>query len=121
MARMADADREAGLARLEKQFMVPEIYRGHVWEISANHGETHWVPGDIIGYLPDPVDARSVLAAYVDGTIDADSEPIYRRGVWLARLTAPGYMDCTDWSVCSSRRDAEEYLVEMYDDYDDEA
>jgi hypothetical protein len=33
-----------------------------------------------------------------------------------ARLSAPGYMDCTDWAVFDTIAKAEAYLDEMYGD-----
>ena len=47
-----------------------------------------------------------------------------------ARLSAPGYMDCTEWAVFDTEEEAQEYLVESYDlcpeclsewDWDEEA
>ena len=35
--------------------------------------------------------------------------------ICLARLSAPGYMDCTDWTVFKMREDAEEFLRNEYD------
>ena len=35
-----------------------------------------------------------------------------------ARLTAPGYLDCTEWEVCTTRQDAMDYLRECYPDLD---
>ena len=37
-----------------------------------------------------------------------------------ARLSAPGYMDCTPWSVFDSAEEAEEYLAEQYGDEDED-
>ena len=36
-----------------------------------------------------------------------------------ARLSAPGYMDCTDWSVYGSLEEAQRELAEMFGDDDD--
>jgi len=33
-----------------------------------------------------------------------------------ARLSAPGYLDCTEWTVFDSIAEAEAYLEEMYGD-----
>ena len=113
---MTQSEREAGLDRLSREFMRPDVYQSDVWEVQANHGETHLVPGDVVGSIEDPDDARKALADYVEGKIDPDADPVYRRNVWLARLSAPGYMDCTDWSAFGTREEAEEYLIDMYDD-----
>jgi len=31
-----------------------------------------------------------------------------------ARLSAPGYLDCTEWTVFDTKEEAEKYLDEMY-------
>jgi hypothetical protein len=36
-----------------------------------------------------------------------------------ARLSALGYLDCTEWSVFDTREDAEKYLDEMSDEEDE--
>lgn len=33
-----------------------------------------------------------------------------------ARLSAPGYMDCTEWTVFKTQEQAQNYLNETYDD-----
>jgi hypothetical protein len=37
-----------------------------------------------------------------------------------ARLSAPGYLDCTEWTVFDTREEAEAYLDENYPDEQDE-
>ena len=37
-----------------------------------------------------------------------------------ARLSAPGYLDCTPWSVFETEEEAERYLEEMYGDDEEE-
>jgi hypothetical protein len=101
-----------GLARLDEQFLSPSIEFGDCWEVSANHGETHYVPADVES---DP----SKLAQYVDGAIDFDenNDPIatLRQNVYMAKLSANGYMDQTDLAVFDTLAEAEDYLVETYD------
>ena len=36
-----------------------------------------------------------------------------------ARLSAPGYLDCTEWTVFDTEEEAREYLEEMYPDDED--
>ena len=38
-----------------------------------------------------------------------------------ARLSAPGYMDCTEWSVFDTELQAAEYLIEMFCEMEDDA
>ena len=37
-----------------------------------------------------------------------------------ARLSAPGYTDCTEWTVFDTEQEAEAYLEEMYGDEEEE-
>lgn len=109
MATMDTETIEAGLGRLRRQFMKPVIYRANCWEVSTDHGSSEYVPEDV-----EANPAR--LAQYVEGKIDEDRDPILHVGIWLARLSAPGYMDCTDWSIHLTERAAAEYLIDTYDD-----
>lgn len=47
----------------------------------------------------------------------ADVRRIIVRDRWASRLTAPGYMDCTDWNTGAS---ADEVLQSLYDQFGDE-
>ena len=39
---------------------------------------------------------------------------------WGARLSAPGYMDCTEWCLFDTQKEAAQYLIDTYyDDRDD--
>ena len=33
-----------------------------------------------------------------------------------ARLSLPGYLDCTDWTVFATEEEAQRHLIEMYDE-----
>lgn len=59
--------------------------------------------------LPDAIDQ---LHAYTEGRPQA-WENIQGYG---ARLSAPGYLDCTEWMVFDTKEKAEEYLREWYHD-----
>jgi hypothetical protein len=117
-AHSANPETIKGLARLVQQFMTPAIWNGDCWEVSANHGETYYVDAGVAGSDP------SCLADYVEGTIDTDDDgkpsAELRRDVYLCQLSASGYMDQTDLAVFDTLAEAEDYLVETYDDGDDE-
>jgi hypothetical protein len=66
----------------------------------------------LIGDLTD-VDVSQFLA-YIEGEpLDTDTTLNAKAG-WLARLSAPGYMDCTDWTAHETEQDAIDYLIETY-------
>lgn len=117
-ASSTNPDTIRALARLEQGFMVPSITFGDCWEVSADHGSIYYVPAELTS---NPAD----LQQYVEATIDVDDEeePIaeLKRGVFMAKLSAPGYMDQTDLAVCKTLAAAEDYLAERYgEDEDDE-
>jgi hypothetical protein len=47
---------------------------------------------------------------------DIDESDVTTRHGFGARMSAPGYMDCTEWCVFDTEREAEAYLAEYYED-----
>lgn len=110
-------------------FMQQQITHGHYFACETDQG-TEYVPADITGLqaLPEQIGAvidedhpkwPAMLAAlypYCMGTI---VEVTPKTG-GLARMSAPGFLDCTDWSPFDSEEAAVDGLSEMYGDDDDE-
>ena len=90
-------------------FMTRDIYSGRYYAVSVEHGSTAYLPADVCS--PEDV------AEYVEGRVDLDEdgEPIVETliGV-LGRLSAPGYMDCTDWTTYGSVDEAAQELAEEH-------
>ena len=96
---------QAGLERLERQFMAPQIDGPmDVVSYETRHEGTMYVPAEYAGDVP---------AEYQD-TIERHA------GKFLAYLSAPGYMDRTDSAMFDTYDEAAEYLVETYDDDTDD-
>jgi hypothetical protein len=57
---------------------------------------------------------QEALKDYIAGKPEDVTEIRVRDG-WGARLSAPGYMDCTDWDVYATEEEAKKALAEMYD------
>lgn len=74
------------LQRFSGQFMHPEICSGPYAEIESPIGESRWVPSDC--FAPGMSE-------------DGETVTLTQWGI-LIRLSAPGYMDCTEWEPCSS-------------------
>jgi len=72
-------------------FMVPEYDHGVFWEVESESGWQTLVPGWLVGSEPSLQD----FTAYTDCGKPASFEKIEG---WFARLSAPGYLDSTDWS-----------------------
>jgi hypothetical protein len=64
---------------------------------------------------------ETTITAYADATLPAKtprSLTFYTRGdhKWFARLSAPGYLDCTDWAgPFDSKEEAQNYIRDTYE------
>lgn len=82
-------------------FMVPVIEKG-IWYKAETAMGTIFAPADLL--------SREDLRREHGQRIEI--EEIEGFG---ARLSAPGYLDCTDWTVFNTEEEAKAYLVETYD------
>jgi hypothetical protein len=102
-------------------------------EVDAYSGTT-FIPADVFSAdegkaIHDFIDGesdelteevRDALDAYVEGGGES-VRSVSVRGGWGARLSAPGYLDCTEWSVFDTEEEARESVAEMYgEDEEDE-
>lgn len=122
-------------------FMEHDVQYG-VWiEVDGPNG-TEFIPGDLVSLpeyedyarpddLPDDAEWPDQDEAWLAAAFEAckeytENREAYRieaRTGWGARLSAPGFMDCTEWSVYDTEDEAREALVEMFgdEDQDDDA
>ncbi len=109
-------------------FMKPEITAKTDWlEVLSDIGETRWVEANICPHWPIPTDVEvpgdfinpDILLAitqFVDVAAPEAVEYIKLVRGYGARLSAPGYLDSTAWTVFKTLRKAREYLKEQEDD-----
>lgn len=76
--------------RKRNAFMEPEYVKGTFYDVESTRGEGMLVPGDLVGKSPKVTDFKD----YVEGT----PRSFEKVEGWFVRLSAPGYMDATDWS-----------------------
>jgi hypothetical protein len=96
------------------EFMQPQVVHGKFYEIETNNG-TWFVPVDVVGGPSKGTTYDQFKAELLQYT---EASEVYEWKVikgWGARLSAPGYMDCTEWSVYSTETEAWEQLDVMYD------
>ena len=111
-------------------FMQRQITRKLEWYVIETNQGTWFVDKDDTGRFEGVISADEVeqdvyprtvetLSMYCEGTI----ESVDTRIGYGARLSAPGYLDCTEWTVFDSPEQAEAYLDEYYpeDEETDEA
>jgi hypothetical protein len=118
---MLKSEIESGIERLERGFMVPEIWEDAMLLVETNCGTEH-VPDE----FGDPADqwndqeeryTREFEAQLIDRCEGREVYSVERVSGWFCRLSAPGYMDCTDTNgPFESEELAAEYLVETYGD-----
>lgn len=97
-------------------FMQPVIEHGEYFEIETTCG-TEIVPADVALPFIRPVNMQTtLLLPYLEGTPNDPDEILEPKTGWLARMSAPGYLDCTSWTAHETELEAEEYLEEMYGD-----
>lgn len=63
-------------------------------------------------------DLTAALRDYVEGY--APIQAVTAKYAYGARLSAPGYMDCTEWSLHATEAEAREALADMYGDEEGE-
>ena len=92
-------------------FMQPQIYKGEYFAVDTTCG-TEIVPCDVVGRtIAVHVEA---LLNYLEGTPCDPEETCEVKTGWLARMSAPGYLDCTSWSVYRTESDAQNQMSELY-------
>jgi len=76
----------------------------------------------------DPTDAQETalreLAARLSDYIENKPEAVWsieRKSGFLARMSAPGYMDATEWTMHDTEQEAADYLRDYYGDDEDES
>ena len=87
-------------------FMKPQVVHDDWYSVETTHG-TEFIAVDIVGEDA----AKDDFADFIEGDY-LEHEKITG---WGARLSAPGYLDCTDWSVYETEEKAKEHLREAYD------
>ena len=98
-------------------FMEPQIAEKERWaQVETNCG-TEFVPLEQLGLtLPDGIEAcTELLRDYLEGNRVFS---VQEREGYGARLSAPGYLDCTEWAVFDTEEEARAHLEETYGEED---
>jgi hypothetical protein len=107
-------------------FMQQQVTRKLDWyEIDGNEGIT-FVPVEDVGKpdldgIEDADEREDALKDFVqDYYAGREIFSVQITTGFGARLSAPGYMDCTDWAVFDTAEEAQAYLDETYGDEDED-
>ena len=103
---------------IKAAFMQPQVFKGDVLVVETDDG-TSYIPGaDAKGLMVEtrnssPEEVNTAVAEFLGMDDGSVSEVSIEKGKWLARSSAPGYMDQTDYSMFDSEEEAWEYLIDM--------
>lgn len=110
-------------------FMQHQVTGKQTWLRVETTIGTEFVPADIVGFVRNSEQVSQPLTEleraryegqirpYTEGTIQS-WEHITGYG---ARLSAPGYLDATEWSVFDTEDEAREYLEEYYPESEEDS
>ena len=90
--------------------MQPQIVFDEWWKVETDNGTT-FIPVDVVGDIAKPID----FLDYIEDDKPPAPDAYEEINGYGARLSAPGYLDCTEWIVFDTKKEAREYLREMYD------
>lgn len=94
------------------QFMRHQIVQEHFYRISTDQCEEYLIPESVCGSNQVP-DNLEEFEEYTEGGEVIEVESVFG---YFCRLSAPGYMDCTDWiGPFDTEADAEAELAKDYD------
>jgi hypothetical protein len=106
-------------------FMQKQVTDKEAWLRVETDNGTEFIPGDLLGNIPDMAgdddsDQFHTLVNQIQMYTEGEPQSWETVQGFGARLSAPGYMDCTDWAVFSTAEKAEQYLAENFEDEETE-
>jgi len=108
-------------------FLRPDIVN-ELFVVCETTAGTEMFPADLVGVnepfgpvllgTDEPTDpVTPELAGAIDPLVSGIMIEVECVRGWFARLSAPGYLDCTEWcGPFSSEKEASSYLKRMYED-----
>lgn len=101
-------------------FMEPDVEFMSMFSVLTTYCDSCLVPAELVSESP----SAEELQDYVEGTVrtreDGSPDAVLLKG-WFARLSAPGYLDCTDWmGPYDTEEEAINELTEFYELDEDE-
>lgn len=103
---------------VKARFMQPQVVKDDVLVVETDDGTVYIPASEARGLMTQartssPEEMNSAVAEFLDLDTDAVLDVSIEKGKFLARASAPGYMDKTDWSMFDTEIEAWEYLIDM--------
>lgn len=101
-------------------FMQKQITIKSKWlRVETTHG-TEFIPSELVNGVAtcaaDDVENMPIWFNKVQEYTEGEPQEWEWIEGYGARMSAPGYMDCTEWAVFDTVKEAEDYLEEYYGD-----
>ncbi len=93
--------------------MTPELTGKQWWVCVDGPCGTEYIPADVCGRISG--DKDECFAQVRDYCENRECWSISEVEGYGARLSAPGYLDCTEWMVFESEAEARRELCDMYE------
>lgn len=93
-------------------FMQRQIVLGDWYAVETTNG-TEIIEADLVSKTP----VNNDFEDYCEGEVESFE---LKKNKYGARLSAPGYMDRTDWTIHDTAEEAAKYLDENYPEDEDE-
>ncbi len=103
-------------------FMQPEVTDKQEWAEVETTAGTWWVPFDVLSKSEAESARRGdfePLLKYTEGSRVYSDQSSVKKGYGV-RLSAPGYMDATEWEVYGSQKEALKRAKELAEEEDEE-
>ena len=91
------------------KFMQPDASRGY-WVVDFDNGDTEYFPLEF-----SDRGTRADFADYIESQGKIETVTKNKAG-YIWRLSAPGYLDCTNWSISDTMADLINDILDMYGD-----
>ena len=94
-------------------FMEKQIVQEHFYRITTDYCDEILIPESVCGsnQVPDNIESFS---EYCECGVPVEIESVFG---YFCRLSAPGYLDCTEWSgEFETEKEASDYLDELFGD-----
>jgi hypothetical protein len=100
----------------KNSLLQPEVVESEWWIVDYD-GETQIYPveGFTLEAIRQELGIEKVPTSF-------DTKPpavVERKSGFGARMSAPGYLDCTEWAVFDTEKEARDYLLETYGEEED--
>lgn len=104
---------------MSKAFMRPVADHFRAYQVDTSTG-IHTIPEDLVGFIhPELLQSSATKGRFLEYLDVSNSDEIYEiesEEGWYGRLSAPGYLDCTEWDgPYKTEKEAIASVMDLYE------